>query len=73
MYEANQLQHALAAAQVGGPVEFRAPSLTEQMTQRKAHLEAQLEEVNKVLAGLEKNPEAAELFNAISRLGGLRY
>jgi hypothetical protein len=54
------------------PVEYRSPSLTEQMTMRKAQLEQQLEEVNKVLAGLEKNPEAAELFNAISRLGGLR-
>lgn len=52
---------------------YRAPSLTEQMTMRKAQLEAQLVEVNTVLDGLAKNPEAAELFNAISRLGGLRY
>jgi hypothetical protein len=54
------------------PTEYRAPSLTEQMIMRKAQLESQLAEVNTVLAGLEKNPEAAELFNAISRLGGLR-
>lgn len=55
------------------PAQIRMPSLTEQMTERKARLEAELAQVNVVLAGLEANPEAAELFNAISRLGGLRY
>lgn len=54
-----------------GPL--RVPSLTEMMTERKARLENELAEVNKVLAGLERNPEAAELLNSISRLGGLRY
>ena len=54
------------------PTEYRPPSLTEQMTDRKARLEKELEEVNKVLEGLKKNPEAAELLDSISRLGGLR-
>ena len=52
---------------------IRMPSLTEQMQERKQRLEQELAEVNKVLAGLERNPEAAELLNSISRLGGLRY
>lgn len=56
----------------GCDVAIRTPSLTEQMTERKARLEVELAEVNKVLEGLSKNPEAAELLNSISRLGGLR-
>lgn len=49
------------------------PSLTEQMRERKARLEAELGEVNSVLQRLEAMPEAAELLDYISRLGGLRY
>ena len=70
MNDYNMAQGAIAAP--GMPVEYRPPSLTEQMKARKVLLEQQLEQVNIVLAGLEKNPDAAELFDAISRLGGLR-
>ena len=61
------------AQTASAPIAYRAPSLVEQMRDRKAQLESQLEEVNKVLAGLEQNPGVAELFNSIARLGGLRY
>lgn len=52
--------------------QVRSLSLSEQMEDRKRRLEMELAEVNKVIDGLSKNPEAADLLNAISRLGGLR-
>ena len=52
---------------------IRSPSLTESMTERKGRLEVELAEVTALLERLEANPDAAELFDAISRLGGLRY
>jgi hypothetical protein len=68
--------YAMTQAKIGGSMigsPIRAPSLTEMMADRKSRLENELAEVNKVLAGLEKMPEAAALLDSISRLGGLRY
>jgi chaperonin cofactor prefoldin len=70
LYE--ERNYAIAQAQAAQLGTYRPPSLTQMMTERKARLESELEEVNKVLSGLAKNPEAAELFDSISRLGGLR-
>ena len=70
MNENYAMAQATGSAVIGG--DYRPPSLTEQMQMRKTRLEEELVQVNKVLEGLAKNPDAAELFNAISRLGGLR-
>lgn len=52
---------------------IRSQSLTEQLKQRQARAQSEYDEVTALLDKLEENPEAAELFDAISRLGGLRY
>ena len=52
---------------------IRPLSLTEQMRDRKAQLESDLEQVNALLEKLEAHPETQEILDAISKLGGLRY
>ena len=43
-------------------------TLTEQLESKKKNLEEHLDEVNKALAGLKKNPELEGLLNLISRV-----
>lgn len=43
-------------------------TLTEQLESKKADLEAKLDEVNRALSALKKNPELQSLFDLISRV-----
>ena len=45
---------------------LRRPSTTEQLLQKKQHLEKELEKVNAAIAFLEKNPEFANGLHLIS-------
>lgn len=46
----------------------RNQTLTEQLEGRKADLESRLDEINKALEGLKKNPDLEGLLNLISRV-----
>lgn len=46
----------------------KMPTLTERLTFRKKDLESQLEEVNKALDALNKNPEFQSLFDLVSQV-----
>lgn len=52
---------------------IRSQSLTEQLKQRQARAQEEYDEVTALLDKLAENPVAAEIFDAVSRLGGLRY
>lgn len=60
----NQLSQAYESPKVMGINQ----TLTEQLEYRKADLESRLDEINKALEGLKKNPELETMLNLISRV-----
>lgn len=47
---------------------MKQPTITERLSSEKQRLESRLEEVNKALEALNKNPEIAEVINIISKV-----
>ena len=51
---------------------IRNPTLTEQLKERQKQAQDEYDEVTALLDKLAENPAAAEIFDAVSKLGGLR-
>ena len=56
--------------EAGSPMALQRPTLRDRLVEEKTRLSARLSKIESVLTMLDESPEVANIFDAVSELGG---